>query len=358
MRPYLEAAFRHKVLVIIPVALVPLLASLFGLFRAREVESSAVVWVDAPVVAAADDFAPSSSSPNEKLNEREATALRERLGTERLVLSVIDLAGLKDDVQRQVWPRGDEFATQLRDFALTRPLARLFGEPKPQAGTYETAAIAYVQRHISVTASGDHTVVVRYRGNEPAIGAQLVRKTIDAYQVEATAGAEGQSRAVLDALQRQADLRRAALIEVGQQFIAFERANPLPLNGTRPSALAQQEADLQTRYDLALSLYQAAAEQLEQAQSGAASVAGVRAASFRLVDPPGTPSDALNVGLLAELVVIGLIVGAALAAAAIALIVWMDQTVRRADDVVRTLGVPLLASLPRVGRSKRGEAYV
>lgn len=346
MRPYIEAAFRHRLLVLTPVLLVPLLALLLGVPRARQAESTGVVWVEEPVITAAQDLASAGPALDDATrNALEAQAMRERLATEQFVLAVLDKAGLTDDIERQSWPNGDGLASLVAKLPLGGPLAQFAGEPRPKGGGYQDAAIAYVQAHVSVAASGQHLVIVRYTGREPEIGAALVRETIAVYQTQASAAAQGQSQAIETSLEGEASARALELMRATEDLASFDAAQPRT-DAPMAAGPVQQRADLQSKYTLSLALYQTAAEEMQQARTDAASVAGLREAGFRLVDEPVASGSGLRTVALVQMLLLGVVLGAALASGAVAVVVWSDKTVRRPDDIVRGLGVPVLASLP------------
>jgi uncharacterized protein involved in exopolysaccharide biosynthesis len=347
MRPYIEAAFRHRLLVLTPVLVVPLLALLLGAGRARQADSTAVIWVEEPAITAAEDLASTGPALDESTrNELEAQAMRERLATEQFVLGVLDEAGLTDEIEREEWPSGDRAASLVAKLPLGGPLARLVGEPAPEGAAYQDAAISYVQSHLSIAAGGQHLVVVRYTGDDGEIGAALVQGTVVRYQAESIAAAEAQGQAVVNSLDAEVRARGLELVRATEDLATFDAANPQTA-GPLTEPLIQTRADFQAKYATSLALYQTAAEELQQARTDAASATGLLQSSVRLVDEPAATGAELRMMTLAQVLVLGVVLGAALAVGAVAVLVWSDRTVRRAEDIERGFDIPVLATLPR-----------
>jgi uncharacterized protein involved in exopolysaccharide biosynthesis len=118
-------------------------------------------------------------------------------------------------------------------------------------------------------------------------------------------------------------------------------------NANPSSALTRQVVDLERRRQLLQVEYQDVQEKLKSAQLGQVAESGKDAEHFALLQSPyptTTPYSPNRIGVI----LLGFVLGAALAGAAVAIAESSDPSVRGARDVASMNGVLILANIPEI----------
>jgi uncharacterized protein involved in exopolysaccharide biosynthesis len=371
MRPYIETAFRHPLLLLVPAVLIPLLVAVGAYLTSRHYEVSAALWADDPSIASTERISYDSPAV------REAQTFEERLSTESFRSSVIAAADLDNKVSSGEWPPSSGLGSLLSKTPLTEPIASMLGlTPPVSAADRLDRALEEVENAISIEARGDNLVRITHTGSDPEVGVALVEAAIEVYETEQTRSSGTQAQAILQFYERQVAERKEALEDASDAVQTFLSRYPaaadealLPaqaqqlanLNsedqytgtdeGSFAPTLAQQLANLETEYDIQLSQYELALEQLGEAQLRADTDVTASQSGFLVVDPPTAPDGpTLDVSRAVTLVFMGIVFGVGVGGVLVVMRTWWDQTLRRAEDVEQRLRVPVLASLPRVKR--------
>jgi uncharacterized protein involved in exopolysaccharide biosynthesis len=127
-----------------------------------------------------------------------------------------------------------------------------------------------------------------------------------------------------------------------RDMLAHYTANVNP-----PPVLERQLADLDRRRASLQSQYQEVQEKLKNAQLGTLAEAGEHSEHFSLLQAPfpaSTPYSPNRIGVI----LLGLVLACALAAAAVAIAESADVTVRGARDFIGLRGLPILGTVPEI----------
>lgn len=372
MRPYIETAFRHPLLLLVPILLIPFLVAIGAYLTTRHYEVSAALWAHVPSIMGTEggtSYRPPAAT--------EAQTFEERLSTESFRSSVITSAGLDEKVESGEWPPSSGLGRLLSKTPVTEPIANLLGlDPPGSAADRHDRALEKVESSMTVEARGDNLVRIIQTGDDPEVGVALVEAAIEVYHEEQARSSAAQAQAIIQFYEGQVAERREDLEEAEAALLSFQARYPaaddealLPAqaeqlaglspegqypateDGSLPPTQAQQLAQLQTEYDISLSQYELALERLGEAQLRADTDVTGSQSSFSVVDPPTLPDGpTLDVSRAVTLVFMGIVFGVGIGGVLVLVRTWSDQTLRRAEDIEQRLRVPVLASLPRVER--------
>lgn len=118
-------------------------------------------------------------------------------------------------------------------------------------------------------------------------------------------------------------------------------------NANPSAALSRQVVDLERRRATLQTEYQAVQDKLKSAQLGQVAESGKDAEHFALLQSPYPTTEPYSPNRIG-VILLGLVLGAALTGAAVAIAESTDATVRGARDVVGLNGVPILANIPTI----------
>jgi uncharacterized protein involved in exopolysaccharide biosynthesis len=119
-------------------------------------------------------------------------------------------------------------------------------------------------------------------------------------------------------------------------------------NNANPSAaLERQVADIERRRQALQTEYQQNQDQLKSAELGQVAESGKNAEHFALLQSPYPDTQPYSPNRIG-VILLGFVLGCALAAAAVAIAESADATVRGSRDVVGLNGLPILASIPEI----------
>lgn len=332
---FLEAFFRHKLLILLPALLIPgIVAPIAILTAPMYYETFASIWVEKPTyISYASDWN-QYISPAQNQSGRLGELLRTR--------------------------------TFMLDVAKRTALAPLLGSPQGEA-----QVVRFLGTGAAQWTNGDHLLMLRFRAASPDLSFQVVNAIVDSFKERAAADRVAQGRLATsfysERLKQQQDQLNTST-EALQRFIA---ANPrvaslltpenapaisstasragLPLIASDPQ-LAQL-LDLQRQVDA----NQKDVDRLQQIIEGAeldvsAGLQG-QTLGFQVADPPQMPTTATRERKKTLIYpVAGLLAGVGISATLLVLLVAGDRSVRSAADLATTASV--VGSLPRL-RLKR-----
>jgi uncharacterized protein involved in exopolysaccharide biosynthesis len=325
---------------------IPILVAIGAYATTRHYEVSASMWAQVPSVSTdggATLRAPAAS---------ETQTFQERMETETFRNKIITAAGLDDEVASGEWPPASDLGKLLSKTPITKPIAGVLGLTAPiLCGRARAQALARVKSVLRMEARGDNLVRITYTGEEPDLGVDLVNAAYKTYQDEEASSSAAQAQAVLAFYEDQAAEQKAELEDADIALTTFEAQNPETPGVPRPVAEAQEQARLRAAYEVSLGQYEAALERLSEIQVRADMDVSGRQSRFLLVDAPVAPSGpTLDVSKAVTLVFMGLVFGVGVGGSLVLISTWSDQTLRRPEDIEVRLRVPVLASLPHVGK--------
>jgi hypothetical protein len=341
MRPYVLTALRSPLVWLVPAVLLPLLVAVGAVMTSRQSEVRAAVWAQASSLL---DAPTGSLSPPAEI---EAGTFNERLSTESFRASILTAAGLDEKVEEGEWPGGSALGNLLDEFPLTKPFAGFLGASSGDAEANRQRALDAVKSSIRAEARGNNLVYIVYVGDDAETGVALVNGAIASYQKESLGQSNAQAQAILDFYAEQVAERQQELEEADANLRAFEAEHPVAVGASRPASEAQELAQLQAVYNIHLSQYELAMSRQDDAQVRAQASLTTSDNDFSVVDQPAAPqSSSVDFRRAAMLTFLGVFFGVGLGVLLIVLRTWLDQTVRRREDVRELSGLDLLAVLP------------
>jgi hypothetical protein len=334
----LEAFFRHKLLILLPIFLIPLLVGPIALITTPVYyESWTGVWVDRPTYL---NYSQSGWNVYQTPSQNQANALNEQLRTRSFMMDIAKRTQLAPLVGTQ---RGEDRINQIFSTGL------------------------------QITPTGDHLLVIHFRADTARLAYDLLNATIDAFKENASTDRVNQASLAISFYQSQlqdAQDRLNKLTSSARQYVAANprlgSLSPQPGTQTDPvlpvTSTDAQLADLMGQIQFQQKEIDRVRGDLSQAQFDAS--AGLEAADlgFQVLDPAQVPSAATR-ALRKQLIypIAGFAGGIALSAILLVLLVAGDRAVRSEGDLptsVRVLGVmpQLKLKLRRIPKSARRDA--
>jgi uncharacterized protein involved in exopolysaccharide biosynthesis len=334
----LEAFFRHKLLLLAPPILLPLVLGPLGLVLTPPYyESVAGIWTERPAYLLPNDAATNYISPA----QTQTTRMTELLHTRSFEL----------------------------DVARRTPLAPLVGSPRG-----ETAIDQILTRGLALSPRGNNLLVISFRADTADLSYKVVDAVLQAFRDKASTDQmdqatlaisfyEGRLRDAQDQYTKSNDaLRRylAAHPGLANATTAADLTSggsARALGASRVTALVSSDpqlALLENQGQLDQQAVERARSALDQAQLDVSASLQGQEVGFQLIDPPimpTSPSHDLRKTLVFPLA--GLVLGLALSATLLVLLVSGDRTARAQGDLMGNLHVvgviPLFArkSLPK-----------
>jgi len=187
---FLEAFFRHKLLVLLPPFLIPLIVGPYALVTAPiYYESFAGIWVDKPQYLAYNDNWSPYSSPS----SQQATRLTEVLRTRTFLL----------------------------DVAKRTPMAPLVGN---QRGEERIATI--VGQGFTMIPNGDHLLVLHFRADTAKLAYDSLNGIIDAFKESAATDRVNQASLAISFYQARLERAQEDLRKTTTSVRQYTAANP------------------------------------------------------------------------------------------------------------------------------------
>lgn len=294
----LEAFFRHAVLIVLPIVVIPLDVAAAMLSTPPQYEAQAGMWVEqATYLSYSTDDINHYLPP--ALNQR--NRLTELMQTKSFLSEIADKAGLPSSGDAQ--------------------LSQIFA------------------RDFEVSANGDHLLVLRFRSEDRDVAVAVLNKVVAVFKARATADRYGQAQVAIKFYQSRFTEAEGELAAARNALAKYLADNPavaaaLTRVGTDAARFDPQYADAQRRVDASQRDADAARSSLERAELDvAAGVQGLEL-GFRIVDPveaSATPSRQLRKILIYPIA--ALLLGVVLSASLLLLFALSDHSVRSLADL-------------------------
>jgi uncharacterized protein involved in exopolysaccharide biosynthesis len=310
----LETFFRHWLLILAPLVLLPLVVTILTLQAPAQFESTAGVWVErSTYVDVISDVSPYITPAQSQANR-----LAELLRSPAFVTDVATRSGL-------LGARSND------------SLRRVF------------------QDGIDIVPSGDHYIILRFRAFAPDDAARLLSATISAFNARTKADQGIQSRVAIALYQNRLAEAQDHLAKANTALSAYLAGNPA-LRGstgyvTPVGALDSKFGELQHATQTAQADADRARTMLDRAQLDSAAAQVGQELGFQVTDPPQLPTgpsiQLRKVLIYPAAAFIGGLFGSLMLLLLLAL---GDQAVRRETDLPSR--VPVTVVLPRFGPAR------
>ncbi len=344
---FLEAFFRHKLLVLLPPVLIPLLVGPWALMTAPiYYESFAGVWVDRPTyLTYNDNFSIYSSASSQQANK-----LTEVLRTRSFMV----------------------------DVAKRTAMAPLVGNTK---GEERIATI--IGQGFTMIPNGDHLLVLHFKADSARLAYDSLNAIMDAFKENTATDRVNQASLAISFYQARLQSAQEELKKTTTSVRQYIASNPnlgslnLDRSGTvtpteknipgpdfvlPPTVADPQLADMVGQLQIQQKQVEALRANLESAQFDASAGLEGQELGFQIIDPPqlaAAPTRALRARLIYPIA--GVVVGMGLSLVLLVLLVAGDRTVRSETDLptnARVLGaVPQLKlNLKKLPKGQRRDA--
>jgi uncharacterized protein involved in exopolysaccharide biosynthesis len=314
----IETFFRHKLLLLLPPILIPLLVGPPALLTAPiSYESYAGIWVDRPTYLNYQTDWNSYITPAQNQSGR----LTELVKTQSFL----------DDVAKRT------------------SLAPLVGTPRGEDRVQRTIADG-----LGVVASGKNLLVLRFRADTPQLAYEVLTGIVDAFNDNAANDEINQASLATSFYQSQLDDARTQLDAAQTALQQYVASNPRytdtvksTTSGGQPSLVLGQPLDpqlAQLQHEVDFNQTEVARQRntLEQAKISASAALQGQELGFQVLDAPQMPTTALRQTRNRLIIPLaGLLVGIVLSALALVLLMAGDRAVRNESDLgdVRVLGI-------------------
>lgn len=352
MERYLETIFRHKLLFLVPIILVPLVTIGVTLYAGSSAVIRASVWVEPTRVLEVNGV------PRVSPNEGEAKAMSERLKTEAFRQKILDRTGLTATIQAGDWPQPSRLQRQLGGNAVSRVVARVLRLVPPKTLDEAMAVgLKMVEDKVTISTVGENLVIVEYKGSDPELGVRLLQETLSLY-AEINLDIRAQETAAgLEVLNRQVRAQQQQLDLAEENLTLFLEANTAPLPGQqRPPVEESQIRRLNQAYSLEANLFEATLQRLEILQLTGETASSARGLTFQVIDPPEAPdSIKIKIRQVSMVALLGIVLGLILAIVPIVILTWKDGTVRTREDLDKIIPGSSVVEVPLIPVSKKKE---
>jgi len=310
----LEALFRNRWLLLAPVLIVPVVATVLTVRAPAPYESNAGIWAERSLyLNVTTDFSPYITPA-----QGQANRLNELLRSRTFFGDVIERTSL----------------------------APLLGSVEGRERLQGLLAEA-----IEVVPAGEHLVALRFRAETPELAVEGVNAVIAAFRTRTALDRTGQARTALvfyEARLVEADDRLTKANGALASYVAGNAALRAPSGLLSPAAsLDPRFLELQRAADAAGLNADRVRALLNQSQLDVAATQAGQELGFRVVDPPERPTaptrQLRKVLIYPAVAVVG---GLALSAVLLLLLVLGDRTVRYASELPTQAGV--IGVLPRL----------
>jgi uncharacterized protein involved in exopolysaccharide biosynthesis len=311
----MEAFFRHAVLIVLPLILLPLVAAAAVLATPPQYEAEAGIWAERATYLNYSDDVNRFVSP--ALNQR--NRLVELMRTRSFVDGIVD-------------------RTKLASLASTAAGARQLDD--------------VFARDFDVIVNGDHLLVIRFRSEDKALAPQVLGAIYSAFKERVTTDQLGQAQLAITFYQGQLTSAESQLATARQELAKYLIANPsvaatVARSGPDGALGDVQFADLQHRVQAGQQATDQASASLASARLDITAGAQGKELALRLVDPV-VVSDSASRQLKKSLIypILAVALGFLISAGLLMMFTFNDGSVRSLADLAPD--AVILGTLPRL----------
>lgn len=313
MRRYQDTFARHKVVLLLPIAIAVLVSASYARSAPKTYQTNMNLWFDTAAPSASSlQQLPGGQTPA----ANGQTQLQEFIGTEQFLINVGRRGPLAADIEKS----GVTDKAQVNSEIVTT-----------------------LQKAFTVTATGPQVVQVAMSDHDPSYMIGTLNAIATEYVDEVTGTLKQRDRASLSYYNVQVRQATAALGQATAALQAYELAHPhaTTLTDVNLSQLSQTASQDQSNLTTLQSDVQSTQIALQNVQSWA---------SFRIVDPPLDPWAKSMKKHDILIAAAGLFAGVAISSLLLSVLTSLDRTARSEEDVVEVVGVDVVASISNLRR--------
>jgi uncharacterized protein involved in exopolysaccharide biosynthesis len=335
MLRYVETFYRHRLLVMGPVALLLLLTGGWVLIQPPTFDATVRLWVERQTLVTNPD-----DNPYLTPAQQQSAVLTELLNTKYFCLKVGRRSALQESLATP-HASGQSLGERVMARLGRSSTGSLSGRALDDA-VYQTVA------HQTVAApAGPEIVTITFRGSSPELSAQVSQAIVDQFMEEAVASQRTQAQAAEQFYGSQVKQTQAEQAAAEGQVESYLTAHPEQKNSsaTPDANLSQlrknQDSLQQRRNELQAKLDQAKVSQAGLSQPG---VSGMR-----VLDKAETPTRASSIHSVAfQAAAIGLSLALLILIGGVLLLTLIDSTLRRPEEVEQALDLRPVGTVPRL----------
>lgn len=333
---YLETYYRHRLLLMTPVALVVLLAVGWVLFQPPTYDSTVRLWVERQTLVANPNDNPYISPA-----QAYSAVLAELLSTKYFCLKVGKRSPLVGSLASSGAPRPGLGQQTLAKVGLRSSGGHLSGR------ALDDAVYVTISQQTVVYPLGPEIVTITFHGSDPELSAQVAQAIADQFVDEILASQRLQADAAVDFYDSQVKQAQAVLAAADTEVDQHLRAHPEQrgANAVPDAKLTQLKRDDDAARQRSAELQ----SKLDQAKINRSGLTQPSLSGVRVLDRAEVPTRASSIrklALQAGAVALGLAV-LIMVAGVLALTV-ADSTLRRPDEVEQVLALRPIGTVPRL----------
>jgi uncharacterized protein involved in exopolysaccharide biosynthesis len=332
MLRYLETFYRHRLLLIAPVAVVLILMGGWVLVQPPTFQATVRLWVERQTLI---------SNPNDNIYltpaQQQSGVLSELLSTKYFCLKV---GTLQESLA----------SSSARDQSLTQ---RIMGKLGSGSGgrlsgrALEEAVYQAVSTQVVVFPIGPEIISISYRAGTPELSAQVSQSIADQFIDETLSTQRTQAEAAEQFYSGQVKQTQAQVSSAQSQIDAYLSSHPeqRSTSATPDGSLSQlkksQDAIQQRLNDLQ--------SKLDQARAGKAGLLQPSVSGMRVLDKAEVPTRAASRrSVMLQGGSVGLALALVILIGGILLLTLIDSTVRRPEEVEQVLDLRPVGTVPRL----------
>ena len=333
----IETFFRHRLLLLGPVALVMVATLGWVLIQPPTYEASVRVWTERQTLVPNPN-----SNPYLTAAQEQAGVLTELVSTRYFDVKVGKRSSLTNVIREQAAHGQGGIRTRLmRAIGLAGPSG------PPTDAQVEDAVYNAISSNTLVIPSGPEIVTVTFRAGTPEMAALVAQAVVDQFMDETLTNQRVQADAAVAFYSSQAKQSQAELANSDKALDDYLLANP----GQRAATAIPDARMLQLRRDddAAHQRQQSIQDKLDQARLNRIALEQAGVSGIRVLDraePPASASSFKKVALAATAVAV--ILASAIVVVGVLVLTWTDSTIRRPQEVEAMLDLRPVGSVPRV----------
>ena len=338
----LETFFRHRLLLLGPVALV--IAGSIGwvVIQPPAYDSSVRMWVERQTLVPDPNSNPYLSPAQEQ-----AAVLTELLSTKYFDSKVGKRSRLADSIRTGAAGSQDGMMTRVTQ-ALARALGRAGSPAELSSSQVDDQVAAIISSRTIVIPTGPEVITLTFRAGSSDLAARVAQAIADQYLEETLANQRVQADAAVAFYTSQMKQSQADLSVADKAVDDYLLTNPgqRGANAIPDARLVQLRRD----DDAAHQRLQTVQDKLDQARLNRVALDQVGVNGLRVLDraeAPTSPSSIRKVAL--EATGVGLVLATLIVVVGVLVLTWMDSTIRRPQEVEDILDLRPVGSVPRVG---------
>ncbi len=333
----LETFFRHRLLLIAPVAFVLVATLGWVVLQPPAYDSSVRIWTERQTLVPNPN-----SNPYLTAAQEQAGVLQELVTTKYFDVKVGKRSGLTGAIHDAALHNQGGIKTRLLRTVGLAPPAGQVTDNQADDQVYGTIAA-----NTAVVPSGPEIITVTFRAGTPEMAALVAQAVVDQFMDETLANQRVQADAAVAFYTSQVKAGQADLAAADKQVDDYLLANPSQRSATAiPDARMLQ---LRRDDDAAHQRMQSIQDKLDQAKLNRVALDQTGANGLRVQDgaEPPSSSSSLKRTLIAAAVV-GFVLAALIVIAGVLVLTWTDSTIRRPQEVEALLDLRPVGSVPRV----------